>query len=92
MVDRWDNIEILQTIDRRQQETYCSGPMHGVNGLHLMEQVAGRMVHEPQLMRGFIQELHIARDTGLLTVKGQPDPRPNLADADPNWALPTIPD
>jgi hypothetical protein len=25
MVDRWDNIEILQAIDRRQQETYRGG-------------------------------------------------------------------
>ena len=41
MVNRWDNIEILQAIDRRQQETYRGGPMRGVNGLYLMEQIRG---------------------------------------------------
>ena len=92
MVDRWDNIEILQAIDHRQQETYRGGPMRGVNGLHLMEQITGVMVHEPQLVRGFVRELHIARDLGLLTFKVQADPRPNLADADPNWYLQTVSD
>lgn len=92
MVDRWDNIEILQGIDRRQQETYRGGPMRGVNGLYLMEQITGVMVHEPQLVRGFVQELHIARDLGLLSFNVQADPRPNLADADPNWYLQTISD
>ncbi len=92
MADRWDNIEILRAIDRRQQETYRGGPMRGVNGLHLMEQITGVMVHEPQLVRGFVQELHIARDLGLLTFKVQADPRPNLADADPNWYLQTVSD
>jgi hypothetical protein len=29
-----------------------------------MEQIHGVMVHEPQLVRGFVQELHIARDMG----------------------------
>ncbi len=51
MTGRWDNIEILQAIARKQQETYGGGPMRGVNGLHLMEQIAGRIVHEPQLIR-----------------------------------------
>lgn len=92
MVDRWDNIEILQGIDRRQQETYRGGPMRDVNGLYLMEQITGVMVHEPQLVRGFVQELHIARDLGLLSFNVQADPRPNLADADPNWYLQTISD
>ena len=92
MVDRWDNIEILQAIDRRQQETYRGGPMRGVNGLHQMEQISGVMVHEPQLVRDFVQELQIARDLGLLTFKVQADPRPNLADADPNWYLQTVSD
>lgn len=92
MIGRWDNIEILQVIDRRQQETYPGGPLRGVNGLHLMEEIAGRMVHEPQLMRGFVQELHIARDMGFLSFNVQADPRPNLADADPNWYLQTISD
>ena len=92
MIERWDNIEILQGIDRRQQETYRGGPMRGVNGLFLMEQISGVMVHESQLVRGFVQELHIARDLGLVTFRVQADPRPNLADADPNWYLQTISD
>lgn len=66
--------------------------MRGVNGLYLLEQITGAMVHEPQLVRGFIQELHIAADMGLLTFNVQPDPRPNLADADPNWYLQTVSD
>jgi hypothetical protein len=92
MVDRWDNIEILRAADRMQRETYHGGPMQGVNGLYLMEQIAGVMVHEHQLVRGFVQELHIARDLGLLVFKVQPDPRPNVADADPYWYLQTISD
>jgi uncharacterized protein (TIGR02391 family) len=92
MLDRWDNIEILQAIDRRQQDTYRGGPLSGVNGLYLMEQITGSMAHDRQLMRGFVQELHIAHDLGLLTFKVQADPRPNLADADPNWYLQTISD
>jgi hypothetical protein len=92
MADRWDNIEILQAIDRRQQETYRGGPMRGVHGLYLMEQITGSMPHDQQLMRGFVQELHITRDMGLLTFRTQPDSRPNLADTDPNWYLQTISD
>jgi uncharacterized protein (TIGR02391 family) len=90
MVDRWDNIEILQAIDDYQQETYGGGPLTGVNGLQLMERVAGSMVIDPPLWRGFVQELHIAADCGLLTFKIQPDPRPNIADADPHWYLQTL--
>jgi len=92
MADRWDNIEILQAIDRKQQETYRGGPMRGVHGLYLMEQITGSIPHDQQLMRGFVQELHITRDMGLLTFRTQPDSRPNLADTDPNWYLQTISD
>ena len=70
MVDRWDNIEILQAIDRRQQETYRGGPMRGVNGLHLMEQITGVMVHEPQLVRGFVQELSHSPRPGAAHLQG----------------------
>jgi uncharacterized protein (TIGR02391 family) len=92
MTSRWDNIEILQAIDRIQQETYCGGTLRSMNGLYLMEQIRGVMVHEPQLMRGFVQELHIARDLDLVTFTVKPDPRPNLADADPNWYMQTLSD
>lgn len=88
MTSRWDNIEILQAIDRLQRETYRGGPIRSMNGLHLMEQVSGTT--DLQRMRGFVQELHIARDVGLLTFTVRQDPRPNLADADPNWYLQTL--
>ena len=90
MTSQWDNIEILRAIDRVQQDTYRGGPITSMNGLYLIEQVSG--VVEPQLMRGFVQELHIARDIGLLTFKVRSDPRPNLAYADPNWYLQTLSD
>lgn len=92
MADRWDNIEILQAIDRKQQETYRGGPLSGVNGLSLMNEINGSTVSEHQRWRGFVQELHIAADLGLLTFKIQADPRPNLPDADPHWYLQTISD
>jgi len=92
MSSRWDNIEILQAIDRIQRETYSGGPIRSMHGLNLMEQISGRFAHEPQLVRGFVQELHISRDLGLLTFRVQHDPRPNLADADPNWYLQTLSD
>jgi hypothetical protein len=92
MAYRWDNIEILQAIDRRQHETYGGGPMRGVHGLYLIEQITGSMPHDQQLTRDFVQELHITRDMGLLTFRIQPDSRPNLADTDPNWYLQTLSD
>lgn len=92
MTDRLDDIEILQAIDRLQREVYSGGPLRSVHGLYLMEQITGSVPHDHQLMRGFVQELHIARDVGLVTFRTQPDPRPNLADNDPNWYLQTISD
>lgn len=37
----WDNIEILQAIDRIQCDTGHGGPIQGVSGLHLMEELPG---------------------------------------------------
>lgn len=87
MVLRWDNIEILQAIDRIQGETYRGGPIRSMSGLQLMEQVSGQMVAEQQLIRGFVQELHIARDLGLLTFRVKGEFRPTQPDSDPNWYL-----
>ena len=84
MADRWDNVDILRGIDHYQQETYHGGPLRTVNGMFLMQHLTGAYVHDHQQVRGFIQELHIARDLGLLTFDVQPGTRPNLADADPN--------
>jgi hypothetical protein len=80
MAFRSDNIEILRAIDRIQGETYRGGPMRSMSGLQLMEQVNGKMVAEQQLMRGFVQELHIARDLGMLTFRVQGDFRPSQPD------------
>jgi uncharacterized protein (TIGR02391 family) len=82
---RWDNVDILQAIDRAQQETYHGGPTGSVNGLWLMEQLRGRA--DSQAMRGFAQELGIARDAGLLTFRVRPDLPPNAPDRDANWYL-----
>ena len=90
MSDYWDNVEILREIDHYQQETYGGGPLRGINGLYLMQRMTGS--YAVDRMRGFIQELQISAQSGLLTFKVQPDPRPNLADADPNGYLQTISD
>ncbi len=89
MRKRWDNIEILQAMDRIQ-ERYDGGPVTAMNGMYLMDEINGTRVTEPALWRCFVQELHIARDLGLLTFKADVNPRPNLADADPYYYLQTL--
>lgn len=91
MRKRWDNIEILQAIDRIQ-ERYGGGPVTAMNGMYLMNEVNGSQVTEPALWRGFVQELYIARDLGLLAFKAAPNPRPNLAEVDPFYYLQTLSD
>jgi len=66
MTIHWDNITILQAVDRHQ-ERFGGGETWGVDGRQLMEEVAGRQVTEDQLSRGFIQELEIAAAEGYLT-------------------------
>ncbi len=63
---RWDNIMILQAVDRHQ-ERFGGGEVWGADGRQLMEEVAGRQVVEDQLSRGFIRELDIAAAEGYLT-------------------------
>lgn len=89
MTARWDNIEILRAIDRMQQERHGGAPVN-LNGIYLMDEINGSSVHENQRWRGFVQELHIARDLGLLTFRAQPNARPNFADAEPYNYLQTI--
>jgi uncharacterized protein (TIGR02391 family) len=89
MRKRWDNIEILHAIDRIQ-ERYGGGPVTGMNGMYLMDEINGGQVTEPNLWRGFVQELHIARDLGLLIFRADSNPRPNLADTDPYYYLQTL--
>lgn len=85
MADRWDNIDILRGIDCWQQETYHGGPLQGINGMLLMERLTGSYVHDRQQTRGFIQELHIAGDLGLLTFDVAPGPaNVGPASADPS--------
>ena len=88
MAARWDNIDILRGIDRWQQETYHGGPLQGINGLLLMERLAGSRVPDPQQARGFIQELRIASDLELLDFNVRPGP----ANADPTVYLQAISD
>lgn len=92
MVAPWDDIEILQAIDRLQRGIFGGGPLTTYTGLTLMEAVNGGNVAEHQRWRGFVQELHIARDQGLLTFKVRPDPTPNVAEVNPHWYLQTISD
>jgi hypothetical protein len=89
MAFRWDNIEILRAIDRIQGETYHGGPIRGMSGLQLMEQVSGKAAVDQRLTRGFVQEIHIARDLGLLAFRVQGDFRPGQPDTDPDWYVRT---
>jgi uncharacterized protein (TIGR02391 family) len=89
MADYWDNVEILREIDRWQAETYKGGPLQGVNGLHLLQRITGSFPLDR--MRGFVQELRICADCGLLAFNEHSDPyRQNLAANDPNGYLQTI--
>jgi hypothetical protein len=83
MITRWDNIEIVQEIDRMQKELRSGGPLQGVSGMELMHRVGGPHIQEHQLVRGFVQELHIARDIGLLTFRIQSDVQPGFVDTQP---------
>jgi uncharacterized protein (TIGR02391 family) len=66
MVTRWDNIQILQAIDRHQDK-FGGGELWAVDGRQLMEELAGGIVTDDQLHRGFIRELEIAHAEGYLT-------------------------
>lgn len=68
MVARWDDIQILQAVDRHQ-ERFGGGEVWGVDGRQLMDDVAGGQVTEDRLWRGFVRELEIAAAEGYLTFK-----------------------
>jgi uncharacterized protein (TIGR02391 family) len=61
----WDDIEILQTIDRLQQQMDGRPIMH--TGYQLASEVAGVHVVEERRLPGFVQELHIASWANLIT-------------------------
>jgi hypothetical protein len=65
MPERWDNIEILQAIDRLQAN--AAGAAAWLNGQQLMSEITGTYTVDQSRWAGFVQELLIARDAGLLT-------------------------
>jgi uncharacterized protein (TIGR02391 family) len=67
-VMRWDNITILQAVDRLQQQ-YGGGELRSVDGRELMDNVAGAQVTDDGLVRGFVLELEIAAYEGYLTYR-----------------------
>lgn len=66
MAGRWDNIEILRAIDQEQQRQ-DGAPVWWWSGQDIMKHLTGLFTVDPSLYPGFVQELHIARDAGLLT-------------------------
>jgi uncharacterized protein (TIGR02391 family) len=83
MARRWDDLDLLRTIDRIESES----PAEMRDGRTLMEAVAGGPVTDERDYRAFIHELHLARDGGCLTFRiiqtvgvapPDPDGEPNL--------------
>lgn len=64
----WDNISILQAVDRHQ-ERFGGGAAWGVNGCALMDEIAGQQVTDDKLVRGFLQELEILAAENYLTFR-----------------------
>lgn len=64
----WDNIAILQAVDRHQ-ERFGGGAVWGVNGCALMDDIAGQQVTDDKLVRGFLQELEILAAEKYLTFR-----------------------
>jgi hypothetical protein len=56
MISRWDNIAILQVIDRHQERA-ADGVDWSLDDRQLMDEVAGSPVTEDKFWRGFVQEL-----------------------------------
>ena len=63
---RWDNITILQAVDRHQ-ERFGGGQVWGVDGRQLTDEVAGSQVTDDARVRGFLQELEILEREEYLT-------------------------
>jgi len=63
---RWDNIAILQAVDRHQEQ-FGGDELWVVDGRQIMNEIAGRQVSEDALVRGFLQELEILEREGYLT-------------------------
>lgn len=61
----WDDIAILKTIDRLQQQMDGRPIMH--TGYQLASEVAGVYALEERRSPGFVQELHIAQRANMIT-------------------------
>jgi uncharacterized protein (TIGR02391 family) len=85
---RWDDIEILRRIDHHQSQ-HGGGELWSLNGMQLMDELAGRAVSEERLHRGFLQELHNLRDGGHLrfTVDTMVGGQPPDAASNPHYYL-----
>lgn len=65
---RFDDIEIVQAIDRHEDASN-GAPLWSLNGLRLVEELAGGLVADQTVHSGFVKELHTLRDCALLTFK-----------------------
>lgn len=85
---RWDDIEILRRLEGHQAQ-HGGGELWSLNGMQLMEEIAGRTVPEDRLHRGFVQELHNLRDGGFLrfTIDSMVGGQPPDPDANPYFYL-----
>jgi len=74
---RWDDIEILQTIDRLQEQ--MDGRPLWQSGYELAKEVAGAQYVAPERMPGFINELHLAYEAGLISLRLSDNVQPDNA-------------
>jgi hypothetical protein len=72
---RWDNIKILQAVDKHQERA-GGGAVWGLNGCQLMDELAGTQILDDKLVRGFLRELEILAAEGYLTFRAY-DPSEN---------------
>jgi hypothetical protein len=63
---RFDDIDIVQAIDRHEGASN-GAPLWGLDGRILMEELAGGLVADSVVHNGFVKEIHMLRDCGLLT-------------------------
>jgi hypothetical protein len=78
---RFDDIDLLRTIDRHE-EAAGGAELWSLNGLNLMEELAGGIVTDTNLHSGFVREIHNGRDSGYLTFKVYSQPNGELPSAD----------
>ena len=63
MRERWDDIEILQAIDRIQ-ERYDGGPVTAMNGMYLMDEINGTRVTERLFGAALFRSSTLGADLG----------------------------